>query len=37
MAPFVEVCVDVERLAAARMLGDDDLRAAPVELLDDPV
>jgi hypothetical protein len=37
VAPLVEVGVDIERLAAAGMLGDDDLRAALVELLDNPV
>ena len=37
MAPFVEVEIDVERLQALRPLRDDDLGAAPVELIDDPV
>jgi hypothetical protein len=37
MAPFVDVGVDLKRLAASRMLGDDDRRAALVEFFDDPV
>jgi hypothetical protein len=37
MTPFVEVGVDVEGLAAAWMLGDDDLRPTLVQLRDDPV
>ena len=37
MAPFVHLLVDGERLCAARMLGDDDLGAARVEVGDDGV
>lgn len=37
MAPFVEVAIERERLCAARMLGDDDLGAACVEIGDDGV
>jgi hypothetical protein len=37
VAPFVDVLVDIERLGTPLMLRDDDLRAALVEVLDDPV
>src|SRR6201988_3771022 len=37
MPPFVHLLVDGERLCAARMLGDDGLGAARVEICDDGV
>src|ERR1700694_2879746 len=37
MPPFVHLLVDGKRLCAARMLGDDDLGAARVEICDDGV
>ena len=37
MAPFVEVAIERKRLCAARMLGDNDLGAAGVEIGDDGV
>src|ERR1700732_3886813 len=37
MPPFVHLLIDGERLCAARMLGDDDLGAARVELGDNGV
>ena len=37
MTPFVHLGVDVERRLASRVLGDDDLGAALVQFLDDPV
>jgi len=35
--PFVDFLVDGKGFGAARMLGDDDLGAAPVEIGDDVV
>jgi hypothetical protein len=37
VAPFVDLSVDAARLGASRMLGDHHLRAAPVQVRDDPV
>lgn len=37
MPPFVYLGVNSELLGAARVLRDDDLRPARVEILDDPV
>ena len=37
MPPFVHLLVDSERLCTARMLGDDDLGAARVEIGDNGV
>ncbi len=36
-APFVDLGVDAARLGASRMLGDHHLRAASVQVRDDPV
>jgi len=37
MAPFVDFGIDVQGLATLRTLGNDDLRAALAQVLDDPV
>ena len=37
VAPFVDLLVDVERHGSPRMLRDDDLRLALVQVFDDPI
>ena len=37
VTPFVHFCVDGDGVGAARMLGDNDFRAAFVQVSNDPV